>query len=121
LTVLAYPGFDQIATVVIIAHGYQIPSNDHFSRVQSTVLHVLGGIVELGIGQQGTDLRDRMNVSIQFQDLDTHPAVILICPRVHIEPGPLLVTTNDCQSIPFIKTPFKEIGNPRTITAISLL
>ena len=43
-----------------------------------------------------------MDISIQLQDLDTHPAVILVGPGIYINPGPLLVATYKCDSIPFI-------------------
>jgi hypothetical protein len=93
LPILANPGLNQIASVIIITHRHKIPRDDHFTCGKPSILHILWRIIELCVWEECPDLGYGVDITIQFQYLYTHPAVVLVGPRVDIHPSPFLIAT----------------------------
>jgi hypothetical protein len=93
LPILANPCFNQVASVIIITHGHKIPCNDHFTRGKPSILHILRRIIELCIREECPDLGYGVDITIQFQHLYTHPAVILVGPWINIHPSSFLISS----------------------------
>lgn len=99
LTIPAEPAFNQVTAVIVQAHRNQIPINHNLACGQTAGAHVLRRIIKFCKGKQRSDLRHAAHIPIKFQNLDTHPTVIEIVPRIHINPGRILIAAQNRYSI----------------------
>jgi hypothetical protein len=94
LTVLAQPGFDQVATIIVRGHPYWIPSDGDVISI-ATRADIRWRIIELAEWQPRVIRWSVAKIPAYLKKFRLYPTSVEISPWFHVRPCAQIVSAND--------------------------